>query len=223
MNETRRSRGMSPALILAIVALVVALAGTSYAAFRLPARSVGTAQLRAGAVTAPKVRAHSLLASNFKLGQLPVGPQGPVGPRGPAGAQGPRGESASDQIPAGRTVTGNLVYDGNSPPGVTSDYTLFVRLPALAAAPLTSDIVNFAPAPDVADGDSACRGTLGRPTAPPGRVCLYIGQHSDDLQQIEGRDTPMAGLRDGFDVAWYDSGANLDNYVFGTWAYTTPR
>ena len=64
---------ISPATALAALALFVALAGTGAAAVVLPGNSVGTAQLRNGAVTAAKVKRHSLLASNFKPGQLPAG------------------------------------------------------------------------------------------------------------------------------------------------------
>jgi hypothetical protein len=78
----------SPALVVSILALVVALGGTGYAAFRLPARSVGTAQLKDGAVTAHKVRARTLLARNFAPGQLPRGPAGPPGRPGAPGLAG---------------------------------------------------------------------------------------------------------------------------------------
>ena len=40
---------------IALLALFVALGGTSYAAFSLPAGSVGTKQLRNGAVTSKKI------------------------------------------------------------------------------------------------------------------------------------------------------------------------
>jgi hypothetical protein len=79
--------------VVAYVALFVALGGTSYAATTLPRNSVGTWQLRKGAVTASKVRPHSLTARAFKKGHLPVGPpgaQGPAGPQGPAVGQGPQ-------------------------------------------------------------------------------------------------------------------------------------
>lgn len=52
-NRTRRRP--SPALVIACLALVVALGGTSYAAFTLPAKSVGTSQLRERAVTSAKL------------------------------------------------------------------------------------------------------------------------------------------------------------------------
>jgi hypothetical protein len=73
---------------------MVALGGTSYAALTLPRNSVGTLQLRNGAVTAAKVRRHSLVASNFAPGQIPPGPQGPQGAQGPQGPAGPSGAAA---------------------------------------------------------------------------------------------------------------------------------
>ena len=54
----------SPATVLAGVALVVALGGTSYAAVVLPANSVGTAQLKPNAVTSAKVLNGSLLKAD---------------------------------------------------------------------------------------------------------------------------------------------------------------
>jgi len=52
--------------VVAYVALFVALAGSSYAAVKLPANSVGSKQLRARAVTNTKLKARSV--SNTKLG-----------------------------------------------------------------------------------------------------------------------------------------------------------
>ena len=78
--------------VTATLALIVALGGTSYAAIRLPANSVGSPQLkkqavtnsklRANAVTSATVRNGSLRAKDFKPGQLPAGPVGPAGPAG---------------------------------------------------------------------------------------------------------------------------------------------
>lgn len=74
-----------------MVALFVALGGTGYAAATLPARSVGAKQLRSNAVTSAKVKDRSLLAKDFKAGQLPTGARGPAGATGPAGAAGAQG------------------------------------------------------------------------------------------------------------------------------------
>jgi hypothetical protein len=64
----------SPAMVVACLALIVALGGTSYAAIRLPANSVGTKQLKKGAVTGVKVKSNTLAGKQInesKLGKVP--------------------------------------------------------------------------------------------------------------------------------------------------------
>jgi hypothetical protein len=51
--------------------LAIALGGTSYAAVNLAPGTVGTKQLKRNAVTSLKLKDHSLLARDFKAGQLP--------------------------------------------------------------------------------------------------------------------------------------------------------
>lgn len=81
------SRRPSPAMVVALVALFVALGGSAYA-FTVPKDSVGTAQLKDSAVTgvklhdtavtSSKVKSGSLLAKDFKSGQIASG-LGPAG------------------------------------------------------------------------------------------------------------------------------------------------
>lgn len=105
-------RRPSPALVVACIALGVALGGTGYATvLNVPRSSVGTPELKNGAVTgkklagnavtSAKVQNRSLLRADFRVGQLPAGPtgpQGPAGPAGPAGAAGPPGLSAVERV-----------------------------------------------------------------------------------------------------------------------------
>ena len=73
----------SPAMVVALIALFVALGGGAYATLGLPKSSVGTAQLKNGAVTRAKLRNnavttikvknHSLLPKDFKSGQVAAG------------------------------------------------------------------------------------------------------------------------------------------------------
>jgi hypothetical protein len=110
-------------MIVACLALLVALGGTSMAAAtQLAKNSVGTAQLKNAAVTNPKIKNSainsakvankSLLRSDFAPGQLPAGPTGPQGPAGPAGAAGPAGPAGV--IGAITVRTASVVVDGGT-------------------------------------------------------------------------------------------------------------
>jgi hypothetical protein len=52
-------------MIVACIALTVALGGTSYAAIKLPAASVGTKQLKKGAVTGVKVKRNTITGTQI--------------------------------------------------------------------------------------------------------------------------------------------------------------
>jgi hypothetical protein len=80
MTVLRRLR-LSPAMVVACLALLLALGGTAYAQFKLPRNSV----------TSIHVKDRSLLGKDFRQGQIPAGKPGPAGPAGPAGAAGPAG------------------------------------------------------------------------------------------------------------------------------------
>ena len=90
---------------IGLLALFVALGGTSYAAAKLPRNSVGTPQLRSGAVTqaklAPAVRDQltkpTVLASPGVAGA--TGPAGAQGATGAAGAQGEPGAKGDTGAP----------------------------------------------------------------------------------------------------------------------------
>ena len=97
----------TPGTIIASLALLIALGGTSAAAVELtlPRNSVGNAQLKNGAVTSSKVANRSLLKVDFKAGQLPSGPRGRAGVPGPPGPQGSRGPTGPAG-PAGAAAVG---------------------------------------------------------------------------------------------------------------------
>jgi hypothetical protein len=84
--------------LVAYLALFVALGGTGYAAGGklLPRNSVGSAQ----------VINSSLLAKDFKKGQLPRGPRGALGPGGAPGAPGAAGSAGAKGVTGARGATG---------------------------------------------------------------------------------------------------------------------
>src|SRR3954467_14993415 len=88
----RFRRHFTSAHAIALIALMVALGGTGYAALKLPKNSVGSKQIKKNAVTSVKVKNGSLKKGDFKKGQLPTGKQGPQGIQGLPGQQGIQGQ-----------------------------------------------------------------------------------------------------------------------------------
>lgn len=116
MSKRLRGKLTYANVMVSLLALVVLGSGSAYAAGQLLGRgTVGTKQLKRGAVTSAKVRNKSLRAIDFAPGQLPggsrgsegkrgadgkrgaTGPRGPEGARGPAGPAGPQGPSRAFQ------------------------------------------------------------------------------------------------------------------------------
>jgi hypothetical protein len=60
-------RWPTPALAVSIVALIVAIGGTSYAALSLPRNSVGSEQLKDGAVTSAKIKSGAVTGSKMNF------------------------------------------------------------------------------------------------------------------------------------------------------------
>ena len=112
----------SPAMVIACLALVVALSGTSYAVvLALPVNSVGTAQLKANAVISSKVKNHSLLGVDFKPGQLPGVSGYEVVEGGPSIVMNQIYNSVAMTCPAGKKAiggggaTGGGIIPGDGP------------------------------------------------------------------------------------------------------------
>lgn len=91
---------------MGLLALFVALGGTSYAAIKLPANSVGTKQLKKNAVTLKKIKRSTRDALKGQKGD--TGPRGEAGAIGPRGVQGPAGSigppEAWHEVAAGSTT-----------------------------------------------------------------------------------------------------------------------
>jgi hypothetical protein len=70
--HTRRLRAPSPALVISLIALFIALGGTAYAATSLPRNSVGTKQLKTSAVTSSKIKDGAVTAAKINPAGLTV-------------------------------------------------------------------------------------------------------------------------------------------------------
>jgi hypothetical protein len=101
---------------MALIALFVALGGTSYAATRLPSNSVGSRQIRNGAVTAEKLSSELRARLGITRPNRPTPVAGPVKWRDPriAAAIGSAGQTIVDQKIVTVKVTASWVPTGLS-------------------------------------------------------------------------------------------------------------
>lgn len=98
MKKRLRPR-LTYANVIATLALFLALGGgAAFAASQLGKNSVGAKQLKRNAVTGVKVKDGSLLARDFKAGELPRGERGLTGERGPMGERGPQGAAGATSV-----------------------------------------------------------------------------------------------------------------------------
>lgn len=136
-------------VVASLIALVVAVLGSTplgeaASDIVIPRNSVGAPQLKKNAVTTAKVKNRSLLAIDFKAGQVPPGPTGERGAPGPQGPPGSKGDSG----PVG-------------PPGISAREVVFVQ----SATNSSSSKAAFATCPS---GKKAIGGGAG--VDPPGAV-----------------------------------------------------
>ncbi|MGH2941543.1 MAG: hypothetical protein ACRDLN_02025 [Solirubrobacteraceae bacterium] len=198
---------------VAYLALFVALGGTSYAAIRLPANSVGTKQLRASSVTSAKVRNGSLRPQDFASGGVRRGPRGPEGPKGDPGPFG-------GALPSGKTLRGRWAVSGlNADAGAGDVASAAISFGFQLAAPPARRFVLGASDPP------QCPGTAAAPEAAPGTLCFYVEFQiniNNQLETIIGT-TPGATSREGAEVYATNANAAVGGYgARGSWAVTAP-
>ncbi len=165
-------------LVVAVMALIVALAGTAVAANKLFTKNQEKQIIKI---------AKKYAGTDGKNGAPgsagPQGPKGDPGPKGEAGSPGPEGEAGSPWtaggvLPSQATETGAWTF-GQSVPG-ESNYFLPLSFPIPLAAPLEGQshvhYINAAGKELVGGNEvtsSACLGSVTQPKATPGNLCVY--------------------------------------------------
>ena len=118
----------SPSMFVSLIALFVALGGTSYAAVTLATHSVTGSKIAPNAVTLSKIKTHAVSQSKLRPGAVSPsklspsvkkslaagGPTGPTGAAGPTGAQGSQGTALA---------YGTFTADGGVRAGSASNLT----------------------------------------------------------------------------------------------------
>lgn len=135
------------------------------------------------------------------------------------GEKGDPGTPAWGNIPSGVTVTGNYIFDIQSDI-TTGDYRMTVQMPGLPPVALTDTTVNFAADASAltTDDDASCTGSSAAPTAPAGKVCVYV---FGSLGVSGLNAVAPFGVQGAFVVRWAPASMG-DQYVNLVWAYTAP-
>jgi hypothetical protein len=206
-------------MVVALMALFVALGGSSYAALRVTGKNVKNSSLTGRDVknnsltgrdvknlASGDVKNSSLLAKDFKPGQLPAGAQGIQGVQGVPGP-------FPDTFPSGKTARGAYAASGFATGAgqVFRDaQSFFFQLAAELAD--THFVATGSPAPP------ECPGTKELPQAQPGHLCVYehVSQNATTLV-----DDPAGTVRQGF-IIQTSSVAAGQVQSRGTWAVTAP-
>ena len=155
----------SPALLIAMIALFVALGGTGYAA----------SQVAGGdhAVTAQKTKAsHGLRGPRgFR------GPQGPRGLRGPQGSQGPQGPQGSTGTQGPKGTNGSPAFAAVLGRGVTVPAGPSFLAPSgqLAANANENNVSSFTPNATMTASDLAVTLTVGTGPTDTRTFTLRVG------------------------------------------------
>ena len=124
-------------------------------------------------------------------------------------------------------------FDSQLPPGglVGADFGVDVSLPRPAGNQLGDNDVYIAlrwkngggqTKPTTSDTNARCTGTLNLPTAPRGKVCIYIAG-GDNAANVSGYSVRQGTdqSRYGFKLKW-DAVHNGDTFIDAVWAYRYP-
>jgi len=241
--QKRRLTGPSPAFVISVIALFVALGGTGYAAIHLPRNSVGTKQLKKNAVTSTKIKNKAVTAAKINTNGLTVpsavhatsadsathaatatnATNATNATHAVSAASATSATSATTANAPGRLASGHTEYGtiGSQPPssgtGAGNEIGDNGELPFSAPVALDNAHVQLVGAEATA---GQCPGTADHPAAAPGYVCIYpYAQHNATLN--DGAIWSSHTDYYGFQMSWSSVSGGL-SWVFANWAYTAP-
>jgi hypothetical protein len=204
---------------MATFAVFMVLGGSAYAAGAIITNS-------------NQIAKHVIVGRNIKTGAVKLANLSVGARQALKGQKGDPGASVFDSaIPSGTTVTGAWGGRYIAPQlPFNNSYLLSTGFPVKAPAPLTDAEVNVAPNTAAGDPDPTCTGSVDNPTAPAGKVCIYIGSSNNATVTgfklvSPGTAGTQPGDAYGFIARVLDKGTvgnTATTSAEGTWAYTAP-
>jgi hypothetical protein len=216
----------TPALVISIMALIVALGGTGYAALHVPNGSVGTAQLRNGAVSTNKLQNGAVTATKINTRRLTV----PTALHAIAANTATTAASALTATTAngvgtlanGQTERGTWFLSDWAESATDSSAVSAITFPIpLAQAPTGVHYIELDQPPP-----SGCSGGPLNPGAAPGNLCVFEGRafNASGVRGIEDPNDSELNSAEAFGTGVYMIGANGPGEadIGGSWAVTAP-
>jgi hypothetical protein len=199
--DTRSLRAPSPALVISLIALFVALGGTAYASGLIPG-----SQIKNHSIPARKLTRSAIKSLHGHRGT--IGPQGPKGPQGLKGDTGPQGPGAIS------ILRGNVPDDGTdhlltTVGGIDVDYACANTAVYLFLFPHSSGDTEYL------SGDYATNGTLKSVQTSTSTSFPVSATTTANLDVIAWAGS--VGTLSRFDLGGYDSGTACN-----IWGLITP-
>jgi hypothetical protein len=209
---------VSPAMIVAMLALFVALTGTAVATTSV---LITGKQIKNGSITGLDIKNKSVTSKDIK-GQL-RGARGLRGLTGATGAKGDKGDAGAPgpfpdgDAPSGKTFRGAFAVRGVEI-SVDPAYSNISFSFTLASAP-TTHYINEGVAPP-----AQCPGTVTNPQAQAGHLCVYEQDGSNlGTRALFDPTTGTNGQASRYGAVIFARALGAGTfYAWGTWAVTAP-
>ena len=202
MNAIRRR--LTYANVVSTICLVLVIAGGTAIAGNL----ITGAGIKNNSVTTRDIKNGSLTAADLKSGTRSALTD----------------TSPWEKIPSGQVIKGGFFESYTSDDTASEEHYHSMQLPVLPRSGFT---VSAKPHASVAGGSSdvTCTGTAAAPTAPAGKLCVYvetatnIAPASVSVAESESSYGPSLGL---WTYNWTDDSSNAQTQLYGSWAYRAP-
>jgi hypothetical protein len=215
----------SPAMLVALAALVVALGGTAVAATAL---INGDTLIKQNSLSGNRLRKHTITGTQVnlkKLGKVPSAKRADTATNARHATSADAATNASHAASA-NTVTGQgTLASGQTEIGIiggrfqngakaNSPIAISTTFPLMAPVALTNTSIEVAPS-------AQCTGSTATPTAAKGFVCIYP-DITVFANTITGNTGVVGDTKLGFQMEWNATTANSQSSVRAEWAYTAP-
>lgn len=225
---------MSPAMVVAMIALFVALSGTAVATTSV---LITGKQIKNGSITGADIKNKSVpaakLKGNFRGARGVAGAPGPVGPQGPQGPQGPKGDTGTVDTSNFYTKADSdgrfeqrtcCAASGQVMSGQISEHYAANEGFWLGSGTFQNALPPGTPIPTLeyrpgTTTSATCPG-IGQATA--GRLCVYGYNTSNFSSMSYGGNISGGSHRFGFGLDLFPTASGSNGYIIANWAYRVP-